>query len=337
MATAGSDESGTAPVNANLAPDHIMQLGLGFWGSKALLSAIELGLFSTLAGGTLTLAELTERLGLHDRSARDFFDALVALGMLERGDDGYANTAETDLFLDRAKPSYIGGILEMANTRLYGYWGSLTEALKTGEAQNEAKGGGTDPFIALYADPDGLRGFLTAMSGISIGSAIAIANKFPWDRHTTFCDLGTAQGVVPVQLALHHPHLNGRGFDLPVVAPVFDEFVAGHGLGERVTFAGGDFFVDPLPEADVYVMGHILHDWGMDDKRLLLKRAYDALPPGGALIVYLRRAPRRTRLDDRRTEMTDPTHDGGGQPVEGGPRSGAARVSTCCPRRPGLG
>src|SRR5947207_3167734 len=91
---------------AHVTPDGILQLGFGFWGSKALLSAIELGVFSELAeGGPLDGKALRERLGLHERSATDFFDALVALGMIERADGRYANTPATELFLDRAKPS----------------------------------------------------------------------------------------------------------------------------------------------------------------------------------------------------------------------------------------
>src|SRR5687768_535564 len=145
-------------------PDGIMRLGLGFWASKALLSAIELGLFSVLAERPLDGEALRRRLGLHPRGALDFFDALVALGMLERRDGRYANTPETDLFLDRAKPSYAGGFLEMANARLYGFWGSLTDALRTGKPQNEATHG-EDFFGQLYADPARLRGFLAAMTG----------------------------------------------------------------------------------------------------------------------------------------------------------------------------
>ena len=123
-------------------PEGIMQLGLGFWGSKTLLSAAELGVFTELAeAGALDAEALRERLGLHPRSATDFFDALVALGMLERDEGRYSNTPETELFLDRAKPSYVGGILEMANARLYPFWGSLTEGLRTGSPQNEAKAG----------------------------------------------------------------------------------------------------------------------------------------------------------------------------------------------------
>jgi precorrin-6B methylase 2 len=277
-------------------PEEIMQLGLGFWGSKTLLSAIELGVFSTLASGPASEEDVRARLGLHERSCRDFLDALVALGMLDRGPDGYRNTPATELFLDRGKPTYLGGILEMANARLYGFWGSLTEALQTGELQNEAKGGGEDLFTALYKDPERLRGFLKAMTGISTGAALAIAEKFPWDRYQTFCDVGAAQGAVPVHVALRHSHLSGLGFDLPQVGPIFEEFVASFGLQDRVRFAAGDFFADPLPKADVLVMGHILHDWGMEDKLRLLRKAHDALPDGGSLIVY------EAIIDDERRE-----------------------------------
>jgi precorrin-6B methylase 2 len=281
--TASAGDGGAV---STVTPDQIMQLGLGFWGSKTLLSAIELGVFSALAGGPAREEDLRERLGLHERSSRDFFDALVALGMLERGPDGYCNTPATDLFLDRAKPSYVGGLLEMANARLYGFWGSLTEALQTGELQNEAKGGGEGLFDALYKDPERLRGFVVAMSAISTGAALAIAAKFPWERYQTFCDVGAAQGAVPVHLALQHPHLTGIGFDLAPVGPIFDDFIASFGLQDRLRFAAGDFFADPLPHADVLVMGHILHDWGMEDKLRLLRSAHDSLPDGGALIVY---------------------------------------------------
>jgi hypothetical protein len=267
-------------------PDAIMGLGLGFWGSKTLLSAIELGTFSALADGPLGPDELRARLGIHARSARDFFDALVALGMLKRDAAGYANTPETDLFLDPAKPSYVGGMLEMANYRLFGFWNALTEALRTGEPQNEAKAGGGNYFADIYAQPDRLHSFLTGMSGISIGASIAIANTFPWESHHRFCDLGTAQGMTAVQLAHRHPHLQGIGFDLPPVGPAFDKFIASQGLADRVRFAGGDFFTDQLPDADVYLMGHILHDWSLQEKQTLLNRAYDALPDGGVLIVY---------------------------------------------------
>jgi precorrin-6B methylase 2 len=287
-----ANEHGSGPT-----PAAIMQLGMGFWGSKTLLSAVELGVFSELAaGGPRDADALRERLGLHERSARDFLDALVALQMLERDDEGlYGNSAETDLFLDRAKPSYVGGMLEMANARLYGFWGSLTDGLRTGAPQNEAKSGG-DFFTALYADPDRLRQFARAMTGVSAGAARAVAAKFPWQRYETVVDVGCAEGAVPVQVALAHDHMTGGGFDLPMLAPVFEDYVASFGLADRLRFHGGDFFADALPSADVIVMGHILHDWNTDEKLTLLHKAYEALPDGGALIVY------ESIIDDERRE-----------------------------------
>ncbi|HKZ97687.1 MAG TPA: methyltransferase [Hyphomicrobiaceae bacterium] len=266
-------------------PERILELGMGFWGSKTLLSAVELGLFTQLARGPADAETLSRRLGLHARSARDFLDALVALKMLDRQDGLYRNTPATDLFLDQSKPSYVGGILEMANARLYPFWASLTKALKTGLPQNEIQGG-EDLFAAIYDDPVRLRGFLAGMSGISLGPAQAIAAKFPWQKYRTFVDCGCAQGMVPVTLARAHAHLKGVGLDLPQVKPVFDEFVTSHGLGDRLVFQAVNFFREPLPKTDVIIMGHILHDWDLAEKRALVAKAFEALPKGGGLIVY---------------------------------------------------
>ncbi|MES2924809.1 MAG: methyltransferase [Verrucomicrobiota bacterium] len=269
----------------NPTPDHILQTGMAFWASKTLLSAVEMEVFTDLAKHPADLATLQGRLGLHPRSAADFLDALVALGFLLRDDGIYRNTEETDLFLDKAKPSYVGGILEMCNSRLYGFWDHLTTAVRTGEAQNESKGG-HDPFTALYADPARLREFLRAMSGVSRGSNMAIGRQFPWSGYSTFADIGTAQGDLAVQIALAQPHLRGIGFDLPEVGPVFEEYAATHQLAGRLAFRGGSFFTDDLPQADVLLFGHILHDWDLETKRLLLQKAHAALPPGGAVVVY---------------------------------------------------
>jgi hypothetical protein len=274
-----------AMTDQQATPDAIMQLGLAFWGSKALLSAVELDLFSTLASGPLTGETLMAKLGLQARGTADWLDALVSLGMLDRAGGTYANTPAAGLFLDRAKPTYLGGILEMANARLYPFWGSLTEALRTGRPQNEAKAG-QDFFAALYKDRDRLRQFLHAMTGLSMGAAHAIAATFPWVRYHTVVDIGAAEGGVPVQLTLRHPHLTGGGFDLPAAGPIFTDYVAAHGLAGRLRFYPGDFFADPLPAADVLIFGHILHDWSLEEKLTLLRKAYDALPDGGAVIVY---------------------------------------------------
>lgn len=268
-----------------ITPDHILKTGLAFWPAKTLLSAVEMALFTELEKHPGDLATVQGRMGLHPRGARDFLDALVALGFLRREGGVYRNTPETSLFLDKAKPSYIGGILEMSNNRLYPYWGALTTALRTGEPQNESKSGG-DPFTALYADPAKLREFLRAMSGVSRGANMAIARQFPWRQYQTCCDVGTAQGDLVTQIALANPHIRGIGFDLPEVAPIFEEYVEANGLSSRVTFSPGSFFTDELPKADVILMGHILHDWDLDQKKMLLRKAHTALPDGGAVVIY---------------------------------------------------
>jgi hypothetical protein len=282
-------------MDEDLSPEPILQLGMAFWGSKTLLSAVELGVFTALANGPKDETTIAKELGLHRRSSGDFLDALVALGMLDRDHDMYSNTPTTDAFLDQHKPSYIGGILEMLNARQYPFWGSLTEALCTGQPQNEIKSGG-DLFEVLYSDPARLEQFLTAMTGISTGTARALAQKFPWARYHTVVDVGTAQGCLPVQVALAYPHLRGGGFDLPQIRPIFEAYVARFDLADRLRFYPGDFFTDELPHADVLVMGHILHDWDMADKRTLLAKAYAALPTGGALVIY-----EALIDDDRRT------------------------------------
>ncbi len=275
----------SAPQSAP-SPEHILQTGLAFWASKSLLSAVDLGVFTVLAKQPQDLDTLTTSLDLHPRGARDFFDTLVSLGFLTRQDGRYRNTPATDFFLDKDKPSYLGGILEMANNRLYGFWGNLTTALQTGQPQNEATQGGQQMFDVLYSDPQRLKEFLRAMSAISHGANIGIATKFPWAQYKTAADVGTAQGDLIVQVAAANPHISGIGFDLPQVGPIFDEYVQANGLASRVRFQAGSFFTDEMPKVDVIMMGHILHDWNLEEKRMLIRKAYEAIPEGGALIAY---------------------------------------------------
>jgi hypothetical protein len=272
-------------TECDITPESIMRLGHGFWASKALLSAVELELFTALAAEPLDGDSLRRRLGLHERGAIDFFDALVALGMLDRRDGVYFNTPDTDFYLDRRKPSYIGGILDLANISLYPTWGLLTEALKTGKPQYRLADI-DNPFDAAYADPEFLRSFTQAMTGGSRPTAKVLAQKFAWCDYGTLIDVGASEGGALVEIAGAHPHLAGGGFDLPVVQPLFEDYVERHGLSDRLRFYSGDFFKEPLPSADVLMMGHILHDWDLETKRALLAKAHAALPKKGALVVY---------------------------------------------------
>ncbi len=289
-----------ASAPTHLDPGHIMQVGMGFWPSKTLLSAVELGLFTALGDESLTGGQLAASLELRSRALYDFLDGLVALGLLERQGLGegarYHNTPETAAFLDANSPQYVGGILEMANARLYRFWDGLTEALQTGQPQNEVKHTGRSMFDELYRDPGRLEQFMRAMSGISAGNFHALAEKFDFSPYQRVCDVGGATGQLSVILAEAHPHLRCVSFDLPVVEPIARREIDRAGLGERVTTASGDFFSEPLPPADVVTMGLILHDWNLERKLHLIGAAYEALPPGGAFIVV------ENLIDDERRE-----------------------------------
>jgi O-methyltransferase domain/Dimerisation domain len=268
-------------------PDRLVELGQAFRAAKVLISAVNLGVFTALAGSARDGNDLRQEIGIAERGAHDFFDALVALGLLQRDDLGrYSNAPDADLYLDNRKATYIGGFFENLEAREYRTWASLTAALRTGEPQTgfEAKA----HFGSLYSDPTRLDFFVRGMTGGTLPVAQAIAKTFPWADYNTVVDIGTAQGCFPVQIALSHPHISGGGFDLPILTTTFDAYVEHHGLSDRLRFHPGDFFSDPLPIADVLVMGRVLHNWDLTTKRMLVEKAYAALPWSGALIVYER-------------------------------------------------
>jgi hypothetical protein len=268
-------------------PDRIVELCNAFQASQVLLSAAQLGVFTALAQGPMDCRALANQLSIAERGARDFFDALVAIGMLQRDEKGqYGNGRESDAYLDRNKPNYIGDLLVHAGTRVYPQWGQLTQALRTGSpiaarAAEHLYSGRSD-------DPKSLEAFAKGMTAGSLLAAKAVAAKFPWQDYGTAIDIGTAQGCLPVQLASVHAHLRGGGFDLPQVRPLFESYVRGHGLSDRLTFYPGDFMTEPLPAADVLVMGRVLHNWDLSTRMMLLKKAYKALPVGGSLVIYER-------------------------------------------------
>jgi hypothetical protein len=272
---------------ASIEPTRILEIGHAFRSAKVLLSAVELGVFTALAVAPRDLDTLTTAIGIAGRGARDFFDSLVALELIERDADGcYRNAPEADFYLDRAKPSYIGGELDYFNLRGYPKWHFLTRALRTGQAQSEASSG--DYFPSMYADSTTRETFAKAMTaGVSLAGP-AIAAKFPWRRYQTMIDVGTAQGSLPVQIAQAHSHISGGGFDLPIMRPLFEGYVREHRLDHRLRFYEGDFLQGQLPSADVLVFGRVLHNWDLPTKKMLLKKAYDALPGEGSVIVFER-------------------------------------------------
>jgi hypothetical protein len=280
----------------------ILQSAFAFWSSKVLLTGVEMDLFSTLRDRRLTADELGAELNIHPRGRADFFDALVSMKFLERDGHGaeatYRNTDDGAIYLDRASPRYIGGILEMLNSRLYRFWHDLPEALRTGKPQNEVKHGQKGVFEELYSDLPRLEQFMGAMSGLSRINFEAFAEKFDFSKFKTLCDVGGATGLLSIEVARRQPHLRCTSFDLPAVEPIARKSIAAAGLSERIQTASGDFFVDPIPEADLITMGMILHDWNLEKKMHLIRAAYDALPSGGALVAI------EALIDDARRENT---------------------------------
>jgi hypothetical protein len=281
-------------------PGPILQTAFGFWNSKVLLTAVELGVFTALSGRKLTAEEIRSELRLHPRGIYDFLDALVAMKFLDREGDGppgkYVNTHSGALFLDKNSPRHIGGILEMLNARLFRHWNGLGDAMRTGAPQNEVTHGKTNIFQELYADPVLLEQFLNGMTGLSRVNFEALAVKFPFGKYKTLCDVGGATGLLCIEAAKRHPNLRCISFDLPVVAPIARKHIAAANLTGRVDTASGDFFKDPLPKADVVTMGMILHDWNLEKKKQLIRAAFDALPSGGAFIAI------EALIDDARRE-----------------------------------
>jgi len=283
-----------------LDPSSILQTAFAFWSSKVLLTAVEFGVFTQLGQRRVTGAELGRELGLHPRGIADFFDALVAMKFLDREGDGpsakYFNTAEGAHYLDRNSPRYVGGILVMLNARLFKFWHDLPEALRTGKPQNEIKHGQKGMFEELYEELPRLEQFMGAMTGLSRINFESFAAKFDFSKFKTLCDIGGATGLLCIEAAKKHPHLQCVSFDLPAVEPIARKHIAAAGLSERIHTASGDFFKDPLPKADLITMGMILHDWNLEKKKHLIRAAYSALPPGGALVAI------EALIDDGRRE-----------------------------------
>ncbi|PBC79159.1 N,N-dimethyltransferase/O-methyltransferase [Streptomyces sp. TLI_235] len=263
----------------------IGRLNTAYAQSRILNSAVETGLFELLAEAPADSAAIAERLGLNHRLVPDFLRALVALGLLEETAGTFRNSASAAACLLPGSPYYLGGSVRAAAARHYGMWARLTEALRDGEPKAEGATG-PDAFERLYQNRDAARRFLAHMDSAHALVGPQLAEVVDWSRYGSFVDVGGARGHIAAAVVAAHPHLRGGVFELPAVEPLFDEHMAELGTAEQISFHGGDFFEDALPEADVLVFGHVLHDWTPERRAFLLERAFAALRPGGAVVVY---------------------------------------------------
>jgi SAM-dependent methyltransferase len=283
-------------ISAGVGPADLKRLGNAFCHAKLLLTASELGLFTELdRGGPGTAEQIGERLDLHPRGTRDFLAALAALGLLVRDGERYANSEATSRHLLPDAPEYLGGFFPRASRVLYPAWGKLTEALRSGRPQ--APGGDAGEFQRMLRDPRQLGQYLQMMDSVSGLLASALAEAFDWSAGRHLVDVGGARGNLAARLVRAHRHLTAQVFDLPMMAGPFAELIPTLVDPARVTFRGGDFFIDPLPEGDVLVLGHVLHNWSPEERLLLVRKAFAAVRPGGWLLVY------DAMLDDGRADL----------------------------------
>lgn len=272
-------------------PAGILRLANAFCDAKALLTAVELGLFTTLSARPATCDEIRQLLGLHGRGLSDWLNLLVGLGMLERDGGTYRNAPGAGRYLVRGEPEYIGGFLERSNRNLYPAWAKLGEALRTGEQQS-----GSD-FLAMIGDAKLLGQFADMMDALTRVLGPQLVEAYDgWGDYRSVLDVGGCRGQLAAQVVGARPHLAGHVFDLPQMEPLFDKLAAERGLADKLTFHPGDFFVDPLPTADIVIIGHALHDWPPVQRKFLVHKAFESVHPGGVLLVYDR------MLDD------DPSH-----------------------------
>ncbi len=271
----------------------LLRLNTAYFQSKVLQSAVELGLFALLAEEPATAETVFGRLGVRARPGADFLDALVGLGLLERKDGHYSNKPEAAAFLVPDAPGYLGGSIAQHARRHYRSWASLTDLLRDEPAADSppATAGGDPAKVQLdfhkdFENLDNVRRLMGHMDAFNTFVAHELGRCVDWSRHRTFLDVGGARGNVAARLVRTHGHLRGGVFDLPAVRPLFDEHMAALGTASQVGFTAGDFFDDPLPESDVVILGHVLHDWPPAARERLLERVFAAVRPGGRVVVY---------------------------------------------------
>jgi 3-hydroxy-5-methyl-1-naphthoate 3-O-methyltransferase len=273
-----------AQAQPNLTAIPLMQLVSGFWVSKTLAAAVDVDLFTKLSGRGADIEELTQLLGFHPRPAEMLLSGCTALGLLEKRDTRFHNSPLAEEFLVRGKPYYFGGVITMLDRRLYLPWNRLTEALKTNHAQTWGDHPGI--FEAISANPQDQQVFTEAMHSFSVQSGRAVATSFNFSPYRQLLDVGGGSGAYCIEAARRYLHLRATVFDLPAALQIAQEKIAEAGLSDRIKTLSGDFFSEELPKgSDVILLSMILHDWTPEKNQVILRRCFDALPPGGALIV----------------------------------------------------
>lgn len=269
-----------------LDPSPVLDALDGFRRSKTMFAALELGVFERLAKAPAGAAELAQDLKLHADATERLLDACVGSGLLGKKDGVYSNLPAASAYLVRSSPEALVGYIDYSNRVGYRMWGDLETAIRKGthlwETTYGLKG---DIFAHFFKTEDSKRDFLLGMHGMGMLSSPRVVESFDLGRFRHLVDLGGATGHLAMAACRRYPGLRATVFDLPPVVASAKEFLARGPEGARVSLAAGDFFSDPLPEADLFALGRILHDWSVDKIRILLRKICERLPAGGALLI----------------------------------------------------
>ncbi len=267
-------------------PNPVLELLESFRRSKVMFTALVLGVFDRLARGPAPLKELARDLRCDSDALGRLLDACRCLGLLTWAGDSYANTPMAAAYLTSDSPRRLTGYARYSDAVLWKLWAHLDDAIREGTHRwKQAYGIEGSIFASLFRTDADRREFLMGMHGQGLISSPLVVAAFDLSRYSRLCDLGGATGHLAVAACRRYPGLRAVVFDLPDVLPVARELIAADGMADRIELVGGDFFTDPLPEADLYSVGRILHDWSEEKVNLLLKRIYERLPAGGALLV----------------------------------------------------
>jgi len=251
-------------------------MGFGYKQAGTLLAAIELGLFTKVAEGLTSPREAGPAMGIPVESADRLMMACAALDLLEKKEGRYENLPDVDRFLVRTRPTYFGDYLVYQCKSEYDLWKNLADLLKPPK--------GT--YDAIAADPERARAFTTAGYEAAISSAHKLAKEFDFSRYSLWLDLGGGSGAFAIAAATRHPNLRAIVFDFPNIVAVAEEFIAKAGLTDRIKIHAGNFVTDPFPEgADLVSYITPLQSYEKQEVQFLLKKAFDALKPGGGIIV----------------------------------------------------
>ena len=267
-----------------ISPIPLMQLATAFWGFKTLATAIDMDLFTRFSTSPMTAQELAQWFRIEERPAEMLLTGCAGLGLLCKQNGRYCNTPLAEKFLVRAGRYYFGGFVSMLNRRLYSGWDKLPEALST----NRPTTWDPDKQSSLFegADPAMMQTFWQAMHSLSIFTARALGEAVDFSAFRKLLDVGGGSGAFDIELCLRYPNLSATVYDLPFVTEIAKGRVAEAGLDDRITSRSGDFFADPkYPPHDVILLSMIMHDWSEQEDRAILRKCYEALPPGGAVII----------------------------------------------------